>query len=304
MTTVLVVDDSRAERLLAGGLLQKSADWNVVYASNGQEAIVQLEVQSPDVVITDLVMPKMNGRELVQTMQGEFPHTPVIIMTSKGNEQVAVKTLELGAASYVPKKRLAQDLIATVNQVLSRSQEARSDAKIMTRLTVNDTTFEIKNDPDLVRPLVGHFQQMMQWIGLCEDTELQNVASALEEALLNAVYHGNFEVNTVPLELDRDAYIELAVGRRRERPYRERRVHLEANLSEIEATFRIRDEGPGFDTSAVADILAASDVDQPKGQGLLLIHTFMDEIAYNAAGNEVTLVKRKARLPASESANL
>ena len=62
----------------------------------------------PALVLTDLIMPEMNGLELVKAIREHHPFVPVILMTSKGNEEIAVQALQGGAASYVPKSQLAE----------------------------------------------------------------------------------------------------------------------------------------------------------------------------------------------------
>src|SRR5262245_17181521 len=110
VTTILVVDDSPLDQRLAGGLLEKHFNCTVRYAADGKEAVGQMAQELPDLVLTDLQMPQMDGLELVQVVKTEFPVVPVILITAHGSEEIAAQALRRGAASYVPKRRLAQDL--------------------------------------------------------------------------------------------------------------------------------------------------------------------------------------------------
>ena len=83
--------------------------------------------------------------------------------------------------------------------------------------------------------------------------------------------------------------------RRREKPYLTRRVYVTARESPAEAVYVIRDEGPGFDPSQLPDPTDPSNLDRVSGRGLLLIRTFMDKVHHNAAGNQITMVKRRDR---------
>ena len=105
---ILVVDDSLVERVLVEGLLRKDPTYQVQLAANGRVALEVLEKESPDLVVTDLVMPEMDGLELVRTMRNRYPTIPVILMTAYGDESTAVEALESGAASYVPKAQKAE----------------------------------------------------------------------------------------------------------------------------------------------------------------------------------------------------
>lgn len=100
-TRILVVDDSPVERVLVEGLLCKNPDYTVELAADGREALAAIAANPPDLVVTDLVMPEMDGLELVRTMRSRCPRIPAILMTAYGDESTAVEALEAGAASYV-----------------------------------------------------------------------------------------------------------------------------------------------------------------------------------------------------------
>ena len=116
---------------------------------------------------------------------------------------------------------------------------------------------------------------------------------ALEEALLNGIYHGNLEVSSDLKQDDDDAFNRLAARRRREEPYCQRRLHVHVRLDSETAVFVIRDEGPGFDLSKVPDPTDPENLLLPSGRGLLLIRMFMDDVKYNDAGNELTMIKKR-----------
>ncbi|MBW3542246.1 MAG: response regulator, partial [Planctomycetes bacterium] len=76
MTRILVVDDSAMDRRLAGGLLEKRAGWSVLFAVDGRDALEQIELHIPELVVTDLQMPNMNGLELVAAVREDYPLIP------------------------------------------------------------------------------------------------------------------------------------------------------------------------------------------------------------------------------------
>jgi diguanylate cyclase (GGDEF)-like protein/PAS domain S-box-containing protein len=131
--------------------------------------------------------------------------------------------------------------------------------------------------------------QLDRW----DSAELMRTTIALDEALRNALYHGNLELSsTIRQENDRLFY-ELARQRAAQSPYRDRRIHLQIAHCPDHSRFVIRDEGVGFDTSAAQRPIEPEDLLRPSGRGLLLMKSFMDEVSYNKVGNEVTLVKRR-----------
>jgi CheY-like chemotaxis protein/anti-sigma regulatory factor (Ser/Thr protein kinase) len=292
--TVLVVDDSPVDRHLAGGIIHKMEGWRAVFAAHGREALDVLARQLPDVVLTDLLMPEMDGLELVQAVRGKYPLLPVILMTAHGSEDIASQALQKGAASYVPKKSLARDLAETLDQIVSTAQAKRHQQRILDSLTYHETHFVLDNDTTLVAPMVGHLEQTLEHMRACEPSGMILVGVALHEALTNAILHGNLELDSVLRETDEKQYYQLAAQRRQQEPFRGRRVHVRVTVNRQEAVFVIRDEGSGFDPATLPDPTDPANLGRVSGRGLLLIQTFMDRVEHNDSGNQITMVKRRA----------
>ena len=151
-------------------------------------------------MVTDLNMPQKNGLELVRAMRIHFGAIPVILITAQGSEELAVQALEHGAASYVPKVLLAEKLIPTVDDVLAVVSAKRSYDRLVGSINRTEFDLTLENDPALFDPFVELFQQIVHGMGLCDDTDRFRIGMALKEALLNALYRGNLE-----LELRADA---------------------------------------------------------------------------------------------------
>lgn len=299
MTTVLVVDDSRLDRTRAGGILRK-AGHEVAFAANGREALDQLAVDVPDVVVTDLQMPELDGLELVEAVRLRYPHVPVILMTAHGSEEIAVRALQKGAASYVPKRSLAQDLCPTVASVLEVARGGRPASRVLDWLAYTESRFVLDNDVTIITDLVSHLEASITQLKSVDETALIQVGVALREALVNAVYHGNLEISSKLREEEGNRYDELYALRRTELPYRVRRVHVTARQTPTEVVYVISDEGPGFDPSGLPDPTDPAQIEMVSGRGLLLIRTFMDEVTHNERGNEITMVKRLTSEPKAE----
>lgn len=292
MIKVLVVDDALADRVLVSGLVRKRIDSTILEAADGRQALAQIEAHHPDIVLTDLHMPEMNGLELVTSVKEKFPEIPVLLMTAKGSEEIAARALQQGAASYVPKRRLADDLVPTIERVLATAQEERQRALLMHHVTESDISLVLPNDPEMFQLLVSHLLNMLRCLPLGDETERLRVGIALEEALANAYYHGNLQLSAEGGVRDRKRYDELARQRCLEPPGCDRQIHVRARITRTEARFIIRDEGPGFDTSQLHTSVELTEAEQGYGRGIRLMRAIMDEVTYNAAGNEVTLVKR------------
>jgi CheY-like chemotaxis protein/anti-sigma regulatory factor (Ser/Thr protein kinase) len=297
MPNILIVDDSPLDRFLAGGLLEKAGQFGIDYASQGDVALEKLQQQKIDLVVTDLVMPGMDGLELVATIRRQHPDIPVVLMTSKGTEEIAVKALHAGAASYVPKRLMSQELVETVQRVLAVASRHQVKARLLSCMTEQQCSFVLSNDVDLIESLIAYLQDLSVQMDLCEEADVTRIGVALEEALVNALYHGNLEVGSELRGENDEAYYALVAQRRNESPYRDRKIFVRAMFTRQEATFVVRDEGPGFDLSKLPDPDDPSALERACGRGLLLMRAFMDEVSYDATGSSVTLVKRRKAEP-------
>jgi anti-sigma regulatory factor (Ser/Thr protein kinase) len=119
------------------------------------------------------------------------------------------------------------------------------------------------------------------------------VAIALREALVNACTHGNLEAPGGLKETDYEGYVRCLAERQKQSPYKDRHIHVTAYETPQEFVYTIRDEGRGFDTSCLPDPSNSENFKKAAGRGLYLIRAFMDEVVFNEAGNEITLVKRR-----------
>ncbi len=297
---MLVVDDSSKDRKLVDQLLQRTGDLRAEFALSGQQAIAQLRQHVPDVVLTDLSMPDMEGLHFLSQVKRLHPLLPVVLMTSKKTEQVAMQALHRGAASYVPKQLLATALTTTLRDVLAAACRDGGNVRLMHCLTKDECAFTLPNDAQLIPALVAYLQHRVIEIGITDECERMRVGVALEESLVNALFHGNLELSSHLRDEDPPRYEQLVRERLASAPYRDRRIHLEAKLSRESLTFVVRDEGPGFDPRKLPDPTEPANLECVSGRGVFLMRTFMDQVIYNAAGNEVTLVKHR-QLGASPS---
>jgi len=288
MPTVLIVDDTAVDRRLAGGLLDAVPMLEVCYANNGKEALMQIASALPDIVVTDLQMPDLDGLELVNEICEKYPDVPVVLMTAHGSENIAAQALASGAASFVPKSELAESLVETVMHILMISESDARYKQLVGCATKTDFEFELENDPAIIDPLIEMIQQVTMGQGLLTNNSQVQLGVALEQALSNAMIRGNLEINREEIPVAHRAVIN---ERRAMTPYCDRKVYFRALVTPAAAEFTIRDMGPGFDTSTVPKTSDPENFRHGAGRGLVLMQTFMDEIHFNDAGNEVQMKK-------------
>ncbi|MBI2481725.1 MAG: response regulator [Planctomycetia bacterium] len=295
MDHILVVDDSRVERCSAGTLLMQRSDTRITFAANGKEALRKIRDSQPHLVVTDLVMPEMDGLELVRAVRKEFPRVPVILMTAYGNEWLAVEALDQGAASYVPKAMQAERLVETADRVIARTRAHRNRQRLTECVGKIEATFYLSNDPTIIPPLVDYVQQAVAGLELGDETERVRAGIALEEAIINAMYYGNLELTAKELASARtsgNGDLQKLVERQSSKArFRDRKIIVEVHITSHTARFVVRDAGRGFDVAAASRGTLSDRFEAGRCRGLTLMQSRMDQVKYNEAGNEVTLIK-------------
>jgi DNA-binding response OmpR family regulator len=119
-TTILAADDDpQLLRLMTRNLQLEGYD--VLAASDGQQALELVESNAPDLVLLDVMMPKMDGFTVCYRVR-EFSAVPIIIVTARGQDQDKVRGLDLGADDYLTKPFSVDELLARVRAVLRRAQ--------------------------------------------------------------------------------------------------------------------------------------------------------------------------------------
>jgi CheY-like chemotaxis protein len=288
----LVVDDSAVERVLLRGLLKQHwPNCDVLEAPDGEEGLKAVEQGMPDLVLTDLCMPRSGGLDLLAGLREKQSTVPVVVISGMGNEEAAVLALQAGAASYVPKQKLPQMLVTTISMVTELAATHRNRRRIIECLHSMDLHFELANETSLVSPLIRYLEDHIGFLKLCDEPELVRIGVALHESLSNAINRGNLELSSDLRQEDESIYYELAEARKVMWPYCDRKVQIFASLNSDRVKFVIRDEGPGFNHQKVLDPTDAENFERIGGRGLLLIRSFMDEVSYNRRGNEITLLK-------------
>ena len=294
MPTILVVDDTAVDRRLAGGLLENAPNVDVCYAENGKQALMQIGNRLPDLVVTDLQMPEIDGLELVTTIGEKYPEVPVVLMTAHGSEVVAAQALANGAASFVPKSELAENLLQTVMHILVMSESDSRYKKLVSCTLKTDFEFDLDNDPSIVDPLIEMVQQVAISQGLLTHNNRVQLGVALEHALLNAMIRGNLELTREAMPVVNQAMI---AERRSKEPFRDRRVYFRSLVTRDSAQFTIRDQGPGFDTKSIPKASNPDSFRDGSGRGLVLVQAFMDEVEFDATGNQLIMTKHRSDAP-------
>ena len=293
MTNILIVDSNAADRLLVSSIVEKTPGWNPHSVASAQEALRSIEQAVPDLVITDVQMPDMNGVELVVEVRKRCPTVPVLLVTHLENAEMAMEALRVGATSFSPKESLQKDLPTTVAQVLEVAHRMHYTHDPTFCPLPGHRMFVLDNESSLIGPTIENLQgHLPTW----SDRDRLQIGMAIEEAITNAMHHGNLEVDSVLREGETEQRYYEAINRRKQEPgYYNRKVRIEAEFSDQHICIQISDEGPGFEPESIPDPRDPENLHRVSGRGLLLIRTFMDQVVHNALGNQITMTKLRGQ---------
>lgn len=214
--TILVVDDEQDLLDLIEYNLKKEG-FNVLKAENGVEAIETAKVLNPDLVLLDIMMPKMDGLEVCRNMRSdaELRHIPIIFLTARGDEKTEVDGLDLGADDYITKPISTTKLISRIKAVLRRFNDTEEEVNC---LNVHD--LEIDRDRYNVRRGDEEFQLPRKEFELLYYLAGRKGKVRDRQTLLNKVWGDNIYVvdRTVDVHVRKirekigDHYIETVKG--------------------------------------------------------------------------------------------
>jgi DNA-binding NtrC family response regulator len=128
MAKVLVIDDEANLRKVLAALLRRDG-YDVTIAEDGEMGVAEFQKNGADAVITDLVMPKLGGMDVLRAVNAADPEVPVIIITAHGTVDSAVEAIKLGAFDYVTKPFDQSELSNVIAKASGTHESARRNAR-------------------------------------------------------------------------------------------------------------------------------------------------------------------------------
>ena len=123
---LLVEDDASLRYIVQGGLEDMIGGYEVIAAANGEEGLKQWKEQHPDVIVSDIEMPVMNGYEMVKRIRETDGETPILFSSALISPKDVVKGYEIGANNYIKKPFIPEELDAHVHALLKLSKGEKS----------------------------------------------------------------------------------------------------------------------------------------------------------------------------------
>ncbi len=144
MKILIIEDEHKIANALKKGLEQEAFITDV--AHTGEDGYDLASSEEYDLIILDLLLPGMDGLEICRKLRQEGKHTPILILTAKGQIEDKVEGLNAGADDYLAKPFAFTELLARVRALLRRPKEIKSEVLSCEDLTLNTSTYEVKRD--------------------------------------------------------------------------------------------------------------------------------------------------------------
>ncbi len=287
---VLVVDDQQGLRQLLCKLLEREG-FDALEAADGQQAIEMFRAEPPLVVVSDIMMPRMDGLALLNEVKRIDRNTTVLLMTGQGNEEVLLKALRGGATNFFKKPFNVRDLVDEIRKVVDYRTEAALTTLFSPFLVEESKSFVLPSAAVPYYPVIN--QITLQLPCLLPESEILNLRIGIEEMITNAIEHGNLGISFDEKNraIENGTLAELVAERGRRSDAAGRKVRVRSRLAPDVFEVVVSDDGEGFDWRSLPSV-APENLLAFNGRGIFLTKIYFGEVIYNDVGNEVTLRKR------------
>lgn len=281
-TTVLLADDDNSGRTIFRRVLEYEG-FHVIEASDGLSALEVLKAEPVDLLLTDIVMPGLDGIELIERAHELQPQLRAIIMTGHKTNQTVISAFRNKACDFLSKPFHVDELLEAIHSAMNRDPGCQIEV-----ISEKPDWIELRVPCDLnaVEPIQKFLSELQG--NLPRETR-DAIGSVFRELLNNAIEHGG----------------KLDISKRVEVKY----IQLKRAIM-----FSIKDPGEGFDLKEIEHAAFANPEDQPfrhmqvrqekglrpGGFGIMLASQVIDELIYNEKHNELIFVKYIDYIPPIE----
>jgi YesN/AraC family two-component response regulator len=301
--SILIVDDEQIIRNVLKRKLEQNTAYTVYTADDGEPGLEIFRQQPIDLVISDLLMVRMNGIELLRNLKQIDHRVPVIIITGYGTLDDAIEAIKLGAEDFIKKPFDISEVIATIEKTFKKQEEEEDQRAIIKHIALETVQMEIPTDFDYLNRVINFIFSHLKARWLVGAEDLHDVKVCLYEGLYNALEHGSLGINeeekSTLLEHGQASYREFLMQRMQQEPYKSKIINVQLDITGDDMRVKIVDDGPGFDFKNRMGHMNSEELFRSSGRGLLLISSLMDEVEFNDTGNEITMRKLRSSTQAA-----
>ena len=187
---VLIVDDDLDALEMMQDLFD-SKGYKSMTAVNGIDAITKIKAQEPDIILSDIRMPEMDGMELLKILTKEYPHIPVLMITAHGTIKTAVEAMKVGAKDYILKPLSLDEILAKVERITQLNSLIKENEYLLNKL---QQTYDFTN-------MIGKTDKIQDLFRLVKDVAATNTTILIggesgvgKELIANAIHYNSSRV--------------------------------------------------------------------------------------------------------------
>ena len=287
---ILIVEDDLASSEMLRLSLEKEG-YTCYMAYNGNQALEMHTEHKPDLIISDVRMPEMDGIELLERLRSIEEESIIIIVTGHSNEGLALRSLELGANNYI-KKPISLSELKLIIRRYSNILESKSMSKQLPELIEDRTlTLQLPTNTHIIASVIDYFQDKIGYFYTAK--QLFQIELGLTELITNAIEHGNLAISKEDKSLAlKDNTLEcLYEERLKDKTLAERTATIVFKQTKTYCSWLITDQGKGFSWKSLPNPTHLSHIGELHGRGVFLSKLQFDELEYFGTGNSVLVTK-------------
>ncbi len=288
---VLIVEDDKVSGKKMQSIVTHQGH-QVEIAEDGIQGIELYNKFKPDLIFTDVLMPKMSGMEFLNTIRKTDNVVIIIVNTAYGSEEYALEAIRLNANNYIIKPIHFSEIFHHLKKYEAIIQERTLRREIEAMFIKRFYTLQLPNKVEQIPSVVEHLLTIAG-DAICPEEQL-GVRLGLIELIVNAVEHGNMGItyDEKKRAINQNRLDDLYQERLAESEIAARRVKIKFELSERGCEWTITDEGSGFDWQTIPDPTKGKALRALIGRGIFLSRFYFDELEFIGDGNIIRILKK------------
>lgn len=292
---ILVIEDQSIYRKLITEIIE-AKKFKFLEAEDGESGLKMFKKHKPDLVICDILLPKIDGLTLLKSIKKIKHDACVVMVTAHDYEDWVIEALKSGASNYLKKPVTFKELTHILDKYYEIAKNKSVSKNIMSMVEEKQLVLKCKSDIQSIPNIVDYI--IKETGDNIKKSEIFGFELGLNELLINSVEHGNLEISGEEkyIALENNKLIELYDSKLKEPELAKRTITIKLNITKEIVELEISDEGKGFDWQKISNPLKTDAIEKPGGKGIFLSKYYFDELEYKGKGNIVRVIKKINRI--------
>lgn len=295
---VLVVEDDPLGGFYLSETIKKQG-FEVMVARDGETGLQVFDSFSPDLVFSDICMPKMDGLRLLAEIRERSSEAIVVMTTAYGSEENTINALRFRANDFLIKPIRHDEVLTSLEKYSSIIESRTLEMQIIGMILKRELVLQFGNRLQLVGQVANRL--ILETGNSLSQNDRLGVRLGLFELIVNAIEHGNlgigYQEKTKALQSSPHGLVALLEQKLADPVIKAKNITIEFKMSQSYCEWVITDEGDGFEWKSVPDPISESNFFTAHGRGIMLSRLQFDELEYLGKGNCVRVRKKISSRP-------